>query len=201
MFYCIDFDSRQVECQSESKEELDKYVSDNDLELAVAIIDSPDELCLQFSLNELRDTYGSLRGNPPEFRDEDAAAEAVWKALECADDIPKFNGSLKLIKESEAPKPTKKKSPPKQKSGASRSKLNLKDPLFILEPKCKSGSILSTIVKAVEEEFCETVGEVRQYILDNHVIPKTGELADEKFADHNLKYFIKQGKISTEEEL
>lgn len=192
MFYCIDYDSRKVEYKSESKVELEIYIKDNDLELALAIVDSEDELCLQFSLSELEDVYGFLNGNPPEFTSEEQAAEAVWLTLEeHKDQFPQLPG--KKI-ESKSEKQTK----PKIKRN---SKLNLEASVSIIEGKCKSGSILDTIVKAVEEELCETLGEVRDYILENHVIPKTGELADEKFADHNLKYFIKQGKISIEEEL
>lgn len=210
MYFCIDFDSRQVESKSESREDLDKYVTDNDLELAVAIVENSDELCLQFSINELSVLAGNV-GVSNTSGNEDELADRIWHALmEGAEDYPTFNSKVgkKLLSRSETkekaepkPKAAKPKSAPKQSSGGSRAKLDLEAPLFVVDGKCKSGSILATIVAAIEDELCATIGEVRNYILENHVIPKTGELADEKFADHNIKYFLKQGKISTEEEL
>lgn len=211
MFYCIDFDTRRVESKCESRIPLDEYISENDLSLAVAVVGNEDELCLEFSLNEMTEVYGHLCGNPPKFEDEEEAASKTWIALQENEDIfPEFTSKLakKLLKGSkikqesnEVAKPTAKKTSPKKTTGSSRASLNLEDPIFVVDGKCKSGSILATIVTAIDDDLCATVGEVRDYILQNHVIPKTGELADEKFADHNLKYFLKQGKISTEEEL
>ena len=211
MYFCIDYDTRQVESKSDSKTELEKYISENDLEMAVALVDSADELCLQFSIDEMRDVYGFLNENPPNFKSEEEASESVWETLEeHEDEFPYFTAKLgkKLlsepkVKEKSETKPTstKTKSAPKQSSGGPKLKLNLSDSLRIIDGKCKSGSILDTIVKAVEDELCDSVGEVIDYITSNHVIPKTGELAEEKFAQHNIKYFIKQGKLEVEEEL
>lgn len=204
MIYCIDFDTRSVESKSKSRESLDRYVSDNNLDLAVAVVGGEDELCLQFSLEEMSDLYFHLTGDSSEFKDEEEAASKTWIALqENEDSFPEFTSSLgkKLLSGSEVKEKPKPAAKPTAKPTAKRMSLNLEDPIFIVDGKCKSGSILATIVTAIEDELCATVGEVVGYITANHVIPKTGELADEKFAYHNLKYFLKQGKISTEEDL
>jgi hypothetical protein len=211
MFYAIDFDSLTVESKSEQGEGIADYILENDLSLAVALIDSSDELCLQFSLNEMNDLHKNICETDVDLiDDEELLADVVWEILEeSKDNFPEFSPKLakKLLKQSPEAKVTKPKpktnSPTKAKDSPSRTRVNLDldSSLTIVEGKCKKGSILHTIVLAVEEELCDTVGEVLDYIVNNHIIPKTGELADMKFAEHNVKYFIKQGKINAEEEL
>jgi hypothetical protein len=193
MFYCIDFDSRKVTFKSESREPLDSYATANDLELAVAIVDSSEELCLQLSIEEMTE-LGSNVGLEKLSHEEQELADQVWEALEeSQSDFETFTGK-------KAPK--QKQSPvKKERKPSSRVSLNMEDTVTILDGKSKSGSILHSIVKAVEEELCETVDEVITYITHNHVLPKSGELADEKYAIHNIKYFVKQGKIELGEEL
>lgn len=210
MFYAIDFDTRTVESKSKDGEDLAAYVLDNELTLAVALVDSEDELCLQFSLDEMIDLHENLTLERAEFKSEEEAAQACWDALWGDNTIPSFTKALgkKLLKgaakrTSDSAKPAAKQTakPSKEAAPRTRIKLNRDDVLTVVESKCKQGSILHTIVTAIDGEFCETVGEVLDYIVANHVIPKTGELADMKFAEHNVKYFIKQGKISVGEEL
>jgi len=212
MFYAIDFDTRTVESKSKDGEDLAAYVLDNELTLAVALVDSEDELCLQFSLDEMIDLYEGLTLERKEFDgDENLAASACWEALEEEQDsFPNFTKALgkKLLKgaakrTSDSTKPAAKQTakPSKEAAPRTRIKLNKDDVLTVVESKCKQGSILHTIVTAIDDEFCETVGEVLDYIVANHVIPNTGELAEMKFAEHNVKYFSKQGKSSVGEEL
>lgn len=206
MFYAIDFDTRTVESKSKDGEDLAAYVLDNELTLAVALVDSEDELCLQFSLDEMIDLYEGLTLERKEFDgDENLAASACWEALEEEQDsFPNFTKALgkKLLKgaakrTSDSTKPATKQTakPSKEAAPRTRIKLNKDDVLTVVDSKCKQGSILHTIVTAIDDEFCETVGEVLDYIVANHVIPKTGDLADDKFANHNIKYFVKQGKL------
>lgn len=211
MFYAIDFDSLTVESKSKQGEDIASYVLENDLSLAVALIDSDDELCLQFSLDEMEVLYENLTSEKDAVGDdEESASRLCWEALEAhQEDFPEFTTKLakKLLKQSPETKVAKPKpktnSPTKAKDSPSRTRvsLDLDSSLTIVEGKCKKGSILHTIVLSVEDELCDTVGEVLDYIVNNHIIPKTGELADMKFAEHNVKYFIKQGKINAEEEL
>lgn len=94
MYYAIDFDTRLVESKSTDGELLANYVLDNDLSIAVAIVDSEDELCLQFSLKEMQELSDNL-GGKTEYDSEEKAAELCWRLLEqCQDDIPNFNSSL-----------------------------------------------------------------------------------------------------------
>lgn len=213
MYYAIDFDTRTVESKSEDGEDLAAYVLDNDLSQAIALVDSEDELALSFSLSELANLYSNITMDEinTSFASEDRVAAMVWEALEeASSDFPKFTKALGKKLLNQAPKPSV--STPKAKTDIkpkavknsapqARVKLNNDDTLTVLDGKCKKGSILDTIVTAIDDDLCESVGEVLDYITSNHVIPKTGELADMKFAEHNVKYFIKQGKLSAEEGL
>ena len=211
MFYAIDFDTRTVESKSEDGEDLAAYVLDNDLSSAIALVDSEDELALSFSLKELTELHENITMDDDQFGSEEEAATACWKALEeASSDFPKFTKALgkKLLNQApkqsvSTPKAKTDTKPKAVKNSApqARVKLNNDDTLTVLDGKCKKGSILDTIVTAIDDDLCESVGEVLDYITSNHVIPKTGELADMKFASHNVKYFIKQGKLSAEEGL
>ena len=185
-------------------------MADNGLELAVAIVDSADELCLSFSIEEMKDLATNLGFPDAKFtNDEDAADDLINFLAMSQDEFPEFTAKLgkKLLegskKSTKAKAPTANK-PAKKASGdapKARVKLDYDAQLVTINTKCKKGSILDTIVKAIDEELCDSVQEVLDYITSNHVIPKTGELADVKFAEHNVKYFIKNGNISQEEEL
>jgi hypothetical protein len=100
MFYAIDFDTRSVESKSTDGEILAAYIIDNDLTMAVALVDSEDELCLQFSLGEMQELSKNLGGNK-EYESDEQAAEWCWRLLEQSqDDFPKFTNALgkKLLK-------------------------------------------------------------------------------------------------------
>lgn len=181
-FYCIDFDERKVKFKSECLASMENYVDNNDLGLSVAIVRNPEEIYLQFSLNEMSDLADNL-GIDNSSSEEKKLASQIWKAMqEISDDISDIDCP---------------KEKPKAKV-SSRVSLNQTDIVTVVDSKCKKGSILSTIVSAVEEELCETVEEVISYITENHILPKSGELADKNYAIHNIKYFVKQGKITLE---
>lgn len=215
MYFAIDFDTLTVESKSEEGEDLATYVLDNDLSLAVAVVSSPEDLALEFTAEELGKLYEELTMEEEKFLDEDRAAKYVWEALVSEQDsIPSFTAKLgkKLLKEaakrsSDRPqtettaKVVKATSKPKKAASGPRVKLDDDTVIKVVDGKCKNGSILHTIVTAIEEDMIDTVAGIRDYITSNHTIPKTGELADVKFADHNIKYFIKQGKLEEVNEL
>lgn len=71
------------------------------------------------------------------------------------------------------------------------------DILEISPSKCKAGSILSTMITAFSEFTGDmTVAELRRLIIHTHVLPKANETVDVKYADHSIRYFIKQGTLS-----
>ena len=82
MIYMIDFDSRKVLCASEEREELERYVEENDLSLAICLIESAEELSLELSMEELTDVSGHIAGNAPMWNNENEASESVWALLE-----------------------------------------------------------------------------------------------------------------------
>lgn len=213
MNYLIDYDTRQVECKAKTSKELEAYIKDNDLGMAVCLVDSEDELALQMSLEEMQDLYANITLDDREFGNEDDAAAHCWSVLNSHDDdflnyTPALGKKLLKAGQSRSADGAKGKStaskakPAKQTSGAKtapqkRLKLEGDEGLIVVDAKCKAGSILDTIVTAINVEMCDSVVEVVDYITNNHIIPKTGELTDEKFAYHNVKYFIKQGKIKS----
>lgn len=208
MNYAIDNDSLRVISKSENKEVLDTFVEDNSLELAISIVSSPDNLELNFTVKELKVIAEEVVGKS-NFEDEELPIR-ILQALEL-EDIPEF--SIKKAKKqfriseersSDKLEEIHEKAPkkePKKEPKSSKKTYNDDQPISVVDTKCKSGSILATIVTAIEDELCSTIGEVKNYIMMNHVIAKTGDLADEKFANHNIRYFISQGKLKLEEDL
>ena len=215
MFYAIDNDKLTVESVSKLGEDLAAYTLDNELTLALTVVNEADDLSLNFTVEELTSFHSYLQGldefedvKTANFDDEDDAAEACMELLEEHQSLfPKFTKTLgaKMLKagaktepEGGSDKPTTKGKVTKERAPSKRITLDNDDTLVVVSGKCKKGSILDTIVNAINEEMLESVGEVLTYITENHIIPKTGELADMKFAEHNVKYFLKEGKISTE---
>lgn len=199
MYYLLNFNTLTVELKTEDQTKGQKYIDDNDLDLGVALIDSEDELVLQFTLDELTGLADNMcdktESKKQDFDNEEDAAKFCWEWLEFEQD------SIPNLTKGKAPSKNKDAKNPVKRSTGKRMQLDYNDEVQVLEAKAKSGSILDTIVRAIDEEMCSTVGEVVEFITENHIIPKTGELADVKFAEHNIKYFIKQGKISVEEGL
>lgn len=193
MIYAIDFDSRQVESKSEDRELLDQYVADNDLSLAVALIDSIDELCLQFTIGEMKDVYGYLNGNPPDFKSEEEAADAVWDTLEDhQDQFPNFTKALgkKLVKKTvsgsvQTVKPsTKAKVPAKQKPSTQSLKVKAKDLMgmnFCKGPKTpRNGTSFCIFTEFLDENFDEaTFDELVQTFIDNYKPKNPNKPVDE----------------------
>lgn len=101
MFYAIDFDSRCVESKSDNERLLSKYIKDNKLELAVAIISNQEELILKFTVQEMKEVYQGL-GGKLSFITEKLGAETLFNRLEIEQrKIPTFTKKLgkKLITE------------------------------------------------------------------------------------------------------
>ena len=211
MNFLIDHDTRRAECKHEDRSVLEKYVSQNSLEMAVMIVSEPDDIVMGMTLAESSELYHSLSDRPRDFEDEEEAAELCVLALNSASTIPDYTLKLgkKLALEGQsrssnkpdkaAPvKPTKAKADPTDNPNK-RINLNGTDTVNVVDGKCKAGSILHTIVTAIDVELCGTIDEIVDYVTANHYIPKTGELADEKFAAHNIKYFLKQGKLEVDD--
>lgn len=206
MFYCIDFDTRTVESKCESKEDLEQYVVDNDLDLAVAIIGSEEDLLNQFSIEEMLDLSCSL-GN--ELSNDPNMPSKLWNLLEEKQEEHRtFTPEIveELLEEAELPLEKRKsiKTERKNRRGhkpykIGRSPIPEETPIhFVGDIKFNKGSILHSMYIAIEEELCTTVGEVVAYLTKYHIIPKTGKPADEKFAQHNIKYFVRKGCIKIE---
>ncbi|QDP55871.1 MAG: hypothetical protein GOVbin8609_3 [Prokaryotic dsDNA virus sp.] len=218
MHYLIDNDLLEVESCHEDSELLAAYIVDNGLDLALTLVGEPDDLVMELTLKELNTLYTNLSGRDMKFEEEDGAASAIMTHLKKnSDDYPVFTKSLgkKMLKKGEQDKPeatskavkpkaakaTGENKKPTQRASKPRIKLDYSQEITIVNGKSKEGSILSTIVTAVEDEMCVTVGEVVEYITTNHVRGKSGEMANESYAVTSIRDLAKMGKISLEEGL
>lgn len=80
MYYLIDFDERYVKYKSENRTDLERYVEENGLSMAMTIISSEDELCLEFSLDELTELSKSFKRNRT-YTNEEEAAKDCWNLM------------------------------------------------------------------------------------------------------------------------
>lgn len=104
MFYIINNDKLEVETKHEDGELLASYVLDNNLSLAVTLINGADDLVLNFTLVEMKTIHGNLAGNPPKWEDDTEASEACFETIEWnEDEFPFYSKALgkKLIKQGE----------------------------------------------------------------------------------------------------
>lgn len=84
MYYAIDHDTRRVLCKSPT-DELHTYVEENGLALAITVVDSEDDLSLNFTIEEIDSVLGTLGQKPRKWEDEDDAAEFCWSTMEDSD--------------------------------------------------------------------------------------------------------------------
>ena len=165
MQYLIDFDTRSVEAKGEDGEVLASYILDNDLNIAVALIDSESELISQFSLPELQELYNNLADDHGErarsFDNEDDAAEFIWLALENnQSSLPTFTQSLgkKLLKagksrSKDTVEPTSTK--PKRERKVKSSTRVKDDTMVCLGAEPKSGTLPHIVWSIVDDNLGE----------------------------------------------
>lgn len=103
--FVIDFDTLMVESKSEDIDLLHQYVDNNDLSMVVCIIDSADELALQFTLKEIEGICNNI--NPEDPREyTDITPEKCWLTLNISQgNFPEFTKVLgkQLIKSGSTP--------------------------------------------------------------------------------------------------
>jgi len=133
MNFLIDYDTRSVQCVSDNINELEQYVTDNGLEMAVAIISEEDDLLMEMSVKEITELYHNNSEQARKFTNEEEAAEFCWSCLQSKlDDFPKYTKSLgkRLLKEADKRSKDKgdttvapaKKAPAKPTSAPAKSK-------------------------------------------------------------------------------
>jgi len=104
MNFLIDYDTRSVQCVSDNINELEQYVTDNGLEMAVAIISGEDDFLMEMSVKEITELYHNNSEQSRKFDNEEEAAEFCWSCLQSKlDDFPKYTKSLgkRLLKEAD----------------------------------------------------------------------------------------------------
>ena len=138
------------------------------------------------------------------FRDKPTAVSRTLDAQETyKDDIttklpPQKDGKFGRIgndksayKSDKAPKRgSKKGSVHQNKLGISEDSV-----IEVVKGDPKEGSIEHSLFVAINHEMCVTVKEIVAYIVANHKRPRSGETADEQYALHNIKWFVKKGHL------
>jgi len=179
--YLIEYDTRKVIHTCKSDEDMQVYIEEHDLDKYAGLVNDEDDICLIFSEREAADIYKNLIGKKPHYKTEEELGNLVWKALCSGGENPE-------------PKPKAPAKKAKPKSSPKKIDIPLDAEISVVSARCKKGSILHTLVTAIDEEMCSTVEEVIEYVVDNHL--HKDESVDEKFAVHNIKYFLKKGNLA-----
>ena len=133
MNFLIDYDTRSVQCVSDNINELEQYVTDNSLGLAVAIISEEDDLLMEMSVKEITELYHNNSEQSRKFDNEEEAAKFCWSCLQSnLDGFTKYTKALgkRLLKEADKRSKDKgdttvapaKKAPAKPTSAPAKSK-------------------------------------------------------------------------------
>ncbi len=111
MNFLIDFDKLQVEAKSETREELDKFVDEQGLSLALCVISSPDDLVMEMTIEEIAKLNANVSGKPRDFEDEEDASRFTFSILNRhEDDFEKFTVKKSLKANNQANKDSGKSS-------------------------------------------------------------------------------------------
>jgi len=95
MNFLIDYDTLSVECKSNDVDSLQKYITDNNLGLAVTIVGEEDDMLMEMSFKEINGLYHNFANKPRKFENEEQAAEYTFGLLEAtADDYPDFTPAV-----------------------------------------------------------------------------------------------------------
>ena len=133
MNFLIDYDTLSVQCVSDNISELEQYVTDNSLGLAVAIISEEDDLLMEMSVKEITELYHNNSEQARKFTNEEEAAKFCWSCLQSnLDGFTKYTKALgkRLLKEADKRSKDKgdttvapaKKAPAKPTSAPAKSK-------------------------------------------------------------------------------
>jgi len=211
MPFNIDFDSLTIESKSEDGELLAKYIIDNKLELAIALVDGTEDLLLQFNLNELQGLYDNLAKVNGEkdrkFDNEEEAVEYLWSAIiNNQFDFPKFTTSLgkKLIKTAnkerekdkakdvklDEPKPKRTKREPRDTSPSKPSLRPTDSSVVCLGTKPRESTMPFWVWRIVDDNLGElSIGEV---------VAKRGDW-DEKQCRTQITRCLRKGFLTLQE--
>jgi len=210
MFFMIDFDRREVDCKSIDGEVLRQYVLENDLSLAVAIVDSEDELGSQLSDKEMEEVYAKCTGGLPST---DGICEMLWGLLEeNQDKFPTFTKALgkKLLKaetkadkepvNKPADKPVKTAKPKPASSGKTIRASNLVGLTFTTGDKpTRAGTAFHIFTTIIDDNFGQaTFDDLVSGFMVAYKPSKTNKPVDEKCAQSYLKDAFKVGVIVEE---
>lgn len=193
MIYLIDWDTLSVESKTEDLELAKSYIDDNGLDLAVALISSEDELCLQYSLQEMQGLFDNLSNlfgaRERDFDNEEDAALYCWKELEdnqC--EFPNYTKALgkKLVKAASKPEP-KDDSKPDVKLSDKPAKIKIKAKELIgmnftnTSKSPRNGTACAIMTNFIEENLGEaSYNELVETFVEHYVPKDSSKVVDDK---------------------
>lgn len=127
------------------------------------------------------------------FRDKPTSVSRTLDAQETYRDDLEAAAKAAAKAKSEKPKKEKSEAP----KGVRQNKFGLSDDsvITVVKGEPKEGSIEDSLFIAINHEMCSTVKQIVDYIVANHVRPRSGEAVDAAYALHNIKWFIKKGHL------
>ena len=191
MNFLIDYDTRSVQCVSDNINELEQYVTDNSLGLAVAIISEEDDLLMEMSVKEITELYHNNSEQSRKFDNEEEAAKFCWSCLQSnLDGFTKYTKALgkRLLKEADkrskdkgdttvapAKKAPAKKAPAKSKqpgeTGAKR-KASYAGKTFAVGETSPMKGRHTRLVAFVEDNLGEaTAEELEEFLVNDGTAP------------------------------
>jgi hypothetical protein len=206
MNFLIDYDTRSVQCVSDNISELEQYVTDNSLGLAVAIISEEDDLLMEMSVKEITELYHNNSEQARKFTSEEEAVKFCWSCLQSnLDDFPKYTKSLgkRLLKEADkrskdrgdrtvapakkAPaKATSAPAKPKQPGGTgTKRKPSYTGKTFAVGETAPMKGRHTRLVAFIEDNLGEaTAEELEEFLVNDGTVPTA-----------HINYAIKNGFI------
>lgn len=137
------------------------------------------------------------------FRDKPTSISRTLDAQETYRDDLEAAAKAEIAAKTKVLPPQGKDIKPKKKSdapkGVRQNKFGLSDDsvVAIVKGEPKEGSIEDSLFIAINQG-CSTVKQIVDYIVANHIRPRSGESVDAAYALHNIKWFIKKGHLAVQ---
>lgn len=142
------------------KKVLERFVSDNGLEMSVALVDSADELVLQLSLRELNGLAENV-GLDRDFNNEEDAGMNIWSHISSDfGEYPRYEIGKSKLKQPDSEQEEKRvrKSKPKKEKVSRKRKSNVDytDSVFVLgETDVRRNTAKGALRTIIEENLGE----------------------------------------------
>ena len=113
MHFGIDYSSLEIQQVVNTRKELIDIVCENGVELDLMVVSNPEDLVLQFNINQMNTLFKNITGTSSDAHNKDNSSKKLWDALvgerpeiqEKGEDLmPKNNEELSYVQGLETPK-------------------------------------------------------------------------------------------------